>query len=858
MKLQNLTVIFVIITIPIILLISLYITTGIKTIKYQSLYDTGLLTATADAIYSFELNTAKNEYSDTPETKRDILKASIKMFEKSLCNSCNISSYNTYEIEQYIPALVFGMYDGFYMYAPSENSEGKYEHSLKNYVYYSETLSDGTIIKYSLDNYVMVSGKFNGRDYEVKEGYLAHNIVLTKEGEEVTSIKYQDINIDMSDLDAVDYYKQAYEFTKWFNDNIGNKFDYLKIKENNDPEYEGSTFTQHKRKIIKEKLEGVLNSTITSYSEKAMGINYKMPKLSEEDWQKIYTNISMISFFQGKNIGLTNYNGYCVLNSTNSKEYVNPELMYFIKDGEYHDIRCERLVELTDYIPGYKIGEFEKQLDENGEYKYIYEQLSCYQCINGVIDNSKTVYDYVRDNNTKDNIKISYFTSLARERLNSIKLFKSLEIEEYAVIYKDDESTSKQEFMQKRGSYHIVDNYLSLSKYDKKLVGWKDQDGNQYNLGDQFQVYKDIVFTPVWEKYPKVTYYDNNGLGIAEIIITDGVHYIVEIPGYDKEGKTLRWKVRGKNEYYYPGEQIINITKDIILDIDWIENSIITYAFNHEILNKSKTEIDETQPIGNVKIKSDGSINVNYAYDTKTISIPVKHWVDESGLIYFPGDTYSINGYKKLSAIFYPVVIYKVDDDIQEIKVLDDENPGVEINYIGLRTIDGYGPVEVNCWIDKNKKEYSSKDYYAYEKDLVLTPHPMIIYKVDGKIRNVATKTFGKNFIIDYDPGNIDDGTGRRLFGWKDTQTGYIYSTSGDFFTGTGDLTLEAYFGVKITYRYNGIEEYVYVEKGSRHTIGINNNGDRIGGDYYVMKWGPYDTGIVIYPYEDMELGARE
>ena len=171
MKLQNLTVIFIIIIIPIILLVSLYITTGLKTLKYQSLYDTGLLTATHDAIFAFEQNTSNDEYAKNPEIKRDILKSSVKMFEKSLSNTCGISSYNAERIEEYIPAIVFGMYDGFYMYAPSkellEDNKYEYKHNLKNYVYYSETLDDGTVIRYSLDNYVVVTGIFkdeNGND----------------------------------------------------------------------------------------------------------------------------------------------------------------------------------------------------------------------------------------------------------------------------------------------------------------------------------------------------------------------------------------------------------------------------------------------------------------------------------------------------------------------------------------------------------------------------------------------------------------------------------------------------------------------------------------------------------------------
>lgn len=168
MNLQNLTVIFIIIIIPVVLLVSLYISTGLKTIKYQFLYDSGLLTATHSAISAFELNTTNDTYSDNAETKRNILNSSVKMFEKSLANTCGISAYNVNEIEEYIPAIVFGMYDGFYMYAPSavyneKKGKNEYKHSLKNYVYYSETLDDGTVIIYSLDNYITVSGDFGKR-----------------------------------------------------------------------------------------------------------------------------------------------------------------------------------------------------------------------------------------------------------------------------------------------------------------------------------------------------------------------------------------------------------------------------------------------------------------------------------------------------------------------------------------------------------------------------------------------------------------------------------------------------------------------------------------------------------------------
>lgn len=433
MKLQNLTIIFIVIIIPVILLVSLYITNGIKTVKYQALYDTGLLTASHDAINAFELNTTNDIYSDNAETKRNILKSSVKMFEKSLCNTCGISSYNTSAIEQYIPAIVFGMYDGFYMYAPAYNSSTKkYEHNLRNYVYYSEKLTDGTVIRYSLDNYVVISGKFNGK-YEIRAGYLIDLNGSTSDG-----TKYKGISIDTADKDAINYYKEAYYFTSnLLNQSDWNVPDYLIPSEKNDPEDEKSAFAQHKTTIIKNKIENVLNSSITAYSKRTFGRSYKMPKLSEEDWQKVYSNISMISFFQGKNIGLTKYNGYCVLNSTNSNEYVNPNLMYFIDEGSqtYHDIRC---TEKEENLKGYKVGDFKKvkrerkviKKTEDGKeektieyyFEYNHKELACYNCINGTLNTNETVYGYINSSSTSDKIKTAYWTSLARERHNTAKI----------------------------------------------------------------------------------------------------------------------------------------------------------------------------------------------------------------------------------------------------------------------------------------------------------------------------------------------------------------------------------------------------------------------------------------------------
>lgn len=445
MKLQTLTIIFIIIILPVVLVLSSYIDYEIQTIYKQNAYNRGVIQATHDAIFSFELNTKNDSYSNNAENKRSNIKAAVKTFENSLSSTCNLGLYNNTEIEEYIPAMLFGLYDGFYMYAPSENN-GEYKHNLRSYVYYSEQL-EGTdiVIRYTLDNYVAVSGTINGT-YKTMAGYLVagtwddtnkkyNGIKIDTE-----TIQYNKLNDDMTGTDpqtkvddsAQKYYKEAYDFTNDFKSIINDSNDPRYISSTNDPEDENSAFVQHKREIMKEKIEGVLNSSITAFAKKTNS-SYRMPKLLVEEWKKIYTNISVIAFVQGMNLGFKKYNSYCVLNSTNNSEFVNPDLLYFISNGYYHDITCENIKDETNLV-GYKIGDFEKikyeanpdadTTNDKIHYYYKHDEYACYGCINGGGDKrqSKNIYDFIKDSTTSNGLKKAYYTALARERQNTIKL----------------------------------------------------------------------------------------------------------------------------------------------------------------------------------------------------------------------------------------------------------------------------------------------------------------------------------------------------------------------------------------------------------------------------------------------------
>ena len=616
MKLQNFTVIFVIILIPIILLMSMYITNGIKTIKYQSLYDAGLLNATHDAIYAFEQNTSNDEFSGNPEIKRDILKSSVKMFEKSLSNACNVSSYSTDEIEEYIPAIVFGMYDGFYMYAPSYNSiTGKYEHSLKNYVYYSETLQNAygdVVITYSLDNYITVSGKFNDDDgYEIKKGYLMQiNPYNTNQG---TGNEYAGIDIGSETIDGEvntdgkKYHTMAFQFTYWFLYDSGlidieiDGVQPFKISSTNDPEDENSIFVKHKRKIIKNKIEGVLNSTITAYSERTWGQIYKMPKLLEEDLEKIYSNISMLTFFQGKSIGLTKYNGYCVANSTNSKEYVNPNLMYFTDGIEYHDIRCDKCESVSN-LNGYRIGAFEKkkveELDASGnivyedgrvKYKYIYDhnELACYNCINGTRDKTITVYDYVKPNSTAsdETIKTAYWTSLGRERYDPNKITPiDLEID-----VRFDSNEGNEDFSGYDRTYEYNQNIIfptvTPTKTGYKFYGWSEVKDVRDNITSA-QALVDITYYASWigNQYT-IEYYGIDCTGsTAPSTHIYGEYQNLTPNGFAKTGHTFAgWRENATGREFDDKERVINLAEDdgatVKLNAKWRVN---TYTIEYK------------------------------------------------------------------------------------------------------------------------------------------------------------------------------------------------------------------------------------------------------------------------------------
>ena len=240
MKLQNLSIIFLVIMIPIMMVVSYYIQLQIDTITLQTTYDSKLIAATKDAIEAFEINTVEwnNKYSDASGSKRRDVEASINTFMTTLADGLGVSGINREYIEGYIPAILYTLNDGYYIYTPIktketekdpetgidivdedgniqyEDGEEVYEHTLLPLISYSEQVGDITI-NYTLDNYIKVSGDFScDVDYANYGGDKSKPLVNTGDNRQGSSsyvqeeghLVYNSYNMTTKGIDHI-YYK---------------------------------------------------------------------------------------------------------------------------------------------------------------------------------------------------------------------------------------------------------------------------------------------------------------------------------------------------------------------------------------------------------------------------------------------------------------------------------------------------------------------------------------------------------------------------------------------------------------------------------------------------------------------------
>lgn len=568
MKLQGLAVIAIIIILPMSIILSSYSQSQIKTLQLQTQYDSKLQNATYDAIKAFQLNMSNSTTSDLANSKMRDIKASVNTFYNSLASHFNMVGYGKDVLQNYVPAIVYTLYDGYYIYSAYDNTldaedkfdenasykDGESIYGLKPYIYYSCRYKRGNqfdiVITYSLDSYITIQGTI-GNEKINKSGYVLSGVekkdngdicykgvkieeenmsnsrfqqyvyipgaTATKEGEKdiyindnkagaikkyqckkINGVKYyiddennnqvftmlndeqiyqNDISFDNKNTNGKKYYEDAMEFSEWVKSNLGdlssndavdasgNSYNSDNYRDNN-PFVAGrkifselnsskciedtdSEFNAHRIEVIKNSIESNLIVAISNYNKvSSSGVNFQMPKLTDIDWEELTTNVSMITFLQGLNIGGKIYNGYSIVRNDITEDFVSEDSIYmcYTNTNTYYKITDEDLVDGKSVDPDSVVGllnvEFERkttQISYNGIEKKIYyyprKDMASYKSIinsNNNSESSISIKEYLNNldsthKSLKDKIKKIYYTALGRERYGMYRVTNKLE-----------------------------------------------------------------------------------------------------------------------------------------------------------------------------------------------------------------------------------------------------------------------------------------------------------------------------------------------------------------------------------------------------------------------------------------------
>lgn len=214
---------------------------------------------------------------------------------------------------------------------------------------------------------------------------------------------------------------------------------------------EDSVFYTHKLNVIRNSIQYNLNLAMSTYNNISSGkSDYSMPVMQNEEWQKILTNPSIVSFMQGYSCGLKIYNNYMIVSSTNNEISILPDNIYYVdKDvfsnetAEYHKIDCPKLLKYDeaggshDYIAfSSKETKYDKLYDKTNTilpYSYDHKNYACYDCIN---DGNYEGTDFLNSTDAKYNeLKRAYYTGVAKCKNNLYKMNAIENSQGYETIY---------------------------------------------------------------------------------------------------------------------------------------------------------------------------------------------------------------------------------------------------------------------------------------------------------------------------------------------------------------------------------------------------------------------------------------
>jgi len=103
------------------MVVGLFTSNMIKVSEKESAYTSLLYNSTYDAVRAYQINTQNNNYSSERTSRIRDITASVNSFFSSMATGLSSSGYTKTELNDYIPAILYNMYDGFYIYGIYNN-----------------------------------------------------------------------------------------------------------------------------------------------------------------------------------------------------------------------------------------------------------------------------------------------------------------------------------------------------------------------------------------------------------------------------------------------------------------------------------------------------------------------------------------------------------------------------------------------------------------------------------------------------------------------------------------------------------------------------------------------------------------
>ena len=823
MKIQELAIIFVIIILPISILLSEYTQFQIQTLKTQTAYDAKLTSATYDAIKAFQLNEKNETYSALGNAELRDLSSSVNSFRNSLMSTFKLNGYTEEELNNYIPALVYTLYDGFYIYSPyknivdedgniiedEENQKGIY--GLKPYVNYScryvypKGVSSPTIdvvITYALDNHITVQGIVDG-EYVNKSGYLIDNIDST-----VTPVTYNGVPIETERLVeeiAGNYYQYVkYNGTKYYLDEANERI----ITISNGTIHTHATLVNNEDEYNEKKNLILYNNTAQQYYIKADAFTewFKSTDLIKLTYEHAIDEVinkedgttSITNVWNGNNTKIFADDNN---NIENESSNFNQHRLAVIR----HKIETNLAIAISNYNSYSRVTNiFQMPELKEDEWDHITHNISLISFLQGLPIGGKIYNGYTLVTNSES---------------------EEVVLEENIYILGED-SSGKTEY------HRIGDNGLMDGSITISAGSYETSDNINGKVISAGRLNLDFMRNSLISKDNTAYYYPLNKYNASydSVVMQNNVTTYDDIYEYVNSQSNEDLKIA-----FYTA-----LGRERMATYD---NEIKTYTVVYSANGEGVTNLATTQ------IKTHGEpLELVMNDPTLPSGSTFKGWCttkDGTGDYYSSGDTYTEDSSMILYAIWEEetyTITFNANEGSSTVAQINDLHYGDEITPLPTATRDEAW--EFLGWVDPTTGQIYKDKYKVYrtltlEAKWKLKEYTIEYYNIgdngEVNILDTQTKEHGDDSFI-LEPRNVPERAEYNLIGWSTTEGGVVKYHTGGLYKDNADLKLYAVWEYKsytITFNANGGELGECPESESI----------TVGADYYIPTAEPTRDG---------------